>query len=170
MKCPYCNHSDTKVIDSRPFDNSTVIKRRRECPECVKRFSTYERIEDMPLMVRKSNDKLEPFDRNKLREGITRACEKRPISSDKIEKTVSEIEYELQDYVMEVPSKIIGEKVLDKMLELDAVAYIRFASVYKQYQDIDTFVEEITHIKKNHNNNNKLPVDRENTERETKGQ
>jgi len=151
MKCPFCNFNDTKVVDSRPFDNSKVIKRRRECPECQKRFSTYERIESTPLMVRKSDDRLEPFDKNKLQEGILRAFEKRPIPADKIEEIVEEIENELQDYVMEVPSKIIGEKVLEKLLEIDTVAYIRFASVYRQYQDMNTFIEEIKRIKNEHN-------------------
>jgi len=147
MKCPFCNFNDTRVIDSRPFDNSTVIRRRRECPECMKRFSTYERIEEIPLTVIKSDNRREPFDRNKLREGIIRACEKRPVSIDTIEKIVSEIEYELQEYVLEVSSKIIGEKVLDKLSKIDSVAYIRFASVYKQYNNIDSFIKEIEKLK-----------------------
>lgn len=113
----------------------------------MKRFSTYERIEEIPLAVIKSDSRREPFDRNKLKEGIVRACEKRPIAMDTIERLVLEIESELGDYIMEVPSRIIGEKVLNKLLLLDPVAYVRFASVYKQYQSIDSFAEEIVKLR-----------------------
>lgn len=147
MRCPFCSFEDTKVIDSRPFDDSAIVRRRRECPDCQKRFSTYERMEEMPMMVIKSNNMREPFDRDKLREGILRACEKRPISIDTIERLVSEIEYEIQDYVIEVQSRIIGEKVLEKLLKVDPVAYIRFASVYRQFQDIDSFMKELNELK-----------------------
>lgn len=148
MKCPFCGHPDDRVIDSRPLDSASVIRRRRECGDCHKRFTTYERLEQIPLTVIKSDNRREPFDREKLRQGVLRACEKRPISMDAIEKIVSEIEYELQDYVMEVPSRVIGEKVLKKLLELDPVAYVRFASVYRQFGDIDAFMKELKKIKK----------------------
>jgi len=138
------------VIDSRPHDHSSAIRRRRECLECRKRFTTYERPEETSLMVVKSDQRREPFDREKLRFGIMTACEKRPISSDAIEKIVSEVEYALQDYVMEVPSKVIGDKALEKLWDLDLVAYIRFASVYRQFGDIDTFMDELKKLKKEH--------------------
>ena len=147
MKCPFCGSSEDKVIDSRPLDASTVIRRRRQCFSCGKRFTTYERLESMPLVVIKSDNRTEVFDRNKLREGIQRACEKRPISIDKIEKIVSEIEYDLQDYVMEVKSSIIGDKVLNHLRDIDDIAYIRFASVYRQFEDVETFRRELSKLK-----------------------
>ncbi len=148
MKCPYCGHEEDRVLDSRPLEAASIIRRRRECQACQKRFTTYERLESVPLMVIKSKDRREPFDRQKLREGLARACEKRPIGPDTIERLVSEIEYELQDYVMQVPSRVIGEKVLKKLMELDAVAYVRFASVYRQFQDVDAFLKELEKFKK----------------------
>ncbi len=148
MKCPYCGHEQDRVLDSRPLEAASIIRRRRECQSCHKRFTTYERLESVPLMVIKSDDRREPFSREKLREGILRACEKRPIGPDAIERVVSEIEYELQDYVMVVPSRVIGEKVLKKLLDLDTVAYVRFASVYRQFQDVDAFLEELNKLKK----------------------
>lgn len=148
MKCPFCGHEEDRVLDSRPLEASSIIRRRRECQSCHKRFTTYERLESIPLMVIKSDDRREPFSREKLREGIARACEKRPISADTIERLISEIEYELQDYVMQVPSRVIGEKVLKKLMELDAVAYVRFASVYRQFQDVDAFLRELEKFKK----------------------
>ena len=147
MKCPFCGHEHDRVLDSRPLEAASVIRRRRECQACHKRFTTYERLEEVPLMVTKSNDRREPFSREKLREGLARACEKRPIGPDSIERIVSEIEYELQDYVMQVPSRVIGEKALQKLLELDTVAYVRFASVYRQFQDIDAFLHELDKLK-----------------------
>jgi transcriptional repressor NrdR len=149
VKCPYCGHEEDRVLDSRPLEGASIIRRRRECQSCHKRFTTYERLESVPLMVVKSDDRREPFSREKLREGIARACEKRPIGADTIERIVSEIEYELQDYVMQVPSRVIGEKVLKKLLELDTVAYVRFASVYRQFQDIDAFLRELDKLKRN---------------------
>ncbi|HBU69086.1 MAG TPA: transcriptional regulator NrdR [Elusimicrobia bacterium] len=148
MRCPFCNSFEDQVIDSRPMDQASVIRRRRECLECHKRYTTYERLEEMSLMVVKSDQRREPFNRQKVREGIIRACEKRPISSDAVEKIVNEVEYELQDYVMEVPSRIIGEKVLKKLWDLDLIAYIRFASVYQQFDDIDRFMDELKKLKK----------------------
>ena len=125
-----------------------MVRRRRECLVCKKRFTTFERIESMPLMVIKKDKRLEVFDRNKLQEGILRACQKRPISLDIVEKIVSEIEEELQDYIMEVPSKVIGETVLKKLRKLDEVAYVRFASVYRQFNDIGTFLKELKKLKR----------------------
>jgi len=148
MKCPYCGHEEDRVLDSRPLEGASIIRRRRECQGCQKRFTTYERLESVPLMVIKSDERREPFNREKLREGILRACEKRPIGPDVIERLLAEIEYELQDYVMQVPSRVIGEKALKKLKELDPVAYIRFASVYRQFRDVDAFLNELEKIKK----------------------
>ncbi len=148
MKCTYCGSLDGKVIESRPLDGSSVIRRRRQCFSCGKRFTTYERLEIVPLMVLKSNDLREPFSRDKLRQGIMHACEKRPITTDAIEKMVSEIEYELQDYVMEVKSSTIGDKVLQRLKVIDEVAYIRFASVYRNFNDLDSFRQELKKLKK----------------------
>src|SRR5438552_14093067 len=147
MRCPFCNQSDDAVMDSRPIDQAGVIRRRRMCKTCHKRFTTYERLEEMPLMVVKSDNRREPYDRSKLREGILRACEKRPISIDQIDQVVAEVEYELKDYVMEIPSRTIGEKVLKKLHDIDQVAYVRFASVYRNFSDIDSFLAEIKKLK-----------------------
>jgi transcriptional repressor NrdR len=152
MRCPFCESFNDQVIDSRPQENSSAVRRRRECLDCHKRFTTYERLDESPLMVVKSDQRRETFDRKKLWEGVARACEKRPISSDTIDKIADEVEYELQDYVMEVPSKAIGDKVLKRLWDIDLVAYIRFASVYRQFGDIDTFMEELKKLKKQHAN------------------
>ena len=133
---------------------TSAIKRRRECKNCKKRYTTYERPEEVSLTVVKSDSRRENFDRKKLREGIARACEKRPISSETIDKIVSEVETELSDYLMEVPSAVIGDKVLTKLWDIDAVAYIRFASVYKNFADIETFMQEIKTLKKKYNKKN----------------
>ena len=151
MRCPFCSHSDDSVMDSRPIDQAGVIRRRRMCKTCHKRYTTYERLEEMPLMVVKSDNRREPYDRAKLREGILRACEKRPISIDTIDQIVAEVEYELKDYVMEISSRIIGEKVLKKLHALDQVAYVRFASVYRNFSDIDSFLSEIRNLKARRN-------------------
>lgn len=148
MKCPFCGNEQDRVLDSRPLDGASVIRRRRECQSCHKRFTTYERLENVPLMVSKSDGRLETFNREKLREGISRACEKLPVGADTVERLVAEIEYELQDYLMQVPSHVIGEKVLQKLLALDHVAYVRFASVYRQFQDSDAFLQELEKLKK----------------------
>jgi transcriptional repressor NrdR len=148
MKCPHCNHPEDHVIDSRPVETGNVIRRRRECLQCEKRFTTYERLEVMPMIVLKSDDRREPFDHNKLREGISRACKKRNITAEQIEKMVTDVEASLQeDFVMEVPSKSIGERVMAKLKSLDHVAYIRFASVYKQFSDVDSFFHEVRGLK-----------------------
>ncbi len=144
MKCPHCNHPEDHVIDSRPVESANLIRRRRECLSCGKRFTTYERYEAMPMTVIKSDNRREPFSREKLKEGFIRAFEKRAISSEQIEKLVSEVELEIQEqYVLEAPSKAIGEIVLTKLKEIDKVAYIRFVSVYKQFSDIDSFLDEL---------------------------
>lgn len=156
MKCPFCGSLDDKVIDSRPLEEASVIRRRRECLNCQKRFTTYERLEEVPLMVVKSDHRREVFDREKLREGLMRACEKRPISIDAIEKIISEIEYEVHNYyTMEVNSSTIGQKILKKLKSLDEVAYIRFASVYRNFSDINTFMQELKRLRKERNDNEK---------------
>jgi len=154
MRCLYCGHPDSKVVDSRTGEENKVIRRRRECLACHKRFSTYERLEQLPLMVIKSNNTREPFDPAKLREGILRACEKRPISIDTIEKIVAEVEYSLSNYVMEVPTKVIGEMVLEKLEKLDPVSYLRFASVYKNFDAVDDFMHmaQLLRDRVNHKN------------------
>lgn len=160
MKCPFCGGLDDQVIDTRPNDLSSLIRRRRECGECKKRYTTYERVEETPLMVVKSDNRREPFNAKKLQAGISLACQKRPISMDAVEKIVSEVEHELQDYLMEVPSKVIGEKVLKKLWDVDLVAYIRFASVYRQFADIDTFMDELKKLKKEHARQQRTKLER----------
>lgn len=148
MKCPHCNHPEDHVTDSRPVETGNVIRRRRECLQCERRFTTYERLEVMPMIVLKSDNRREPFDHNKLREGVSRACKNRDITAEQIEKLVTEVEISLQeDFVIEVPSKSVGERVLSKLKDLDHVAYIRFASVYKQFSDIDSFFVEVRGLK-----------------------
>jgi transcriptional repressor NrdR len=148
MKCPHCSHPDDHVIDSRPVENGSVIRRRRECLSCARRFTTYERLEVIPLVVLKSDNRREPFERTKLREGILVACKKRNITVEQVERLVTDVEASLQeDFVMEVPSKAIGDLVLSKLKDLDPVAYIRFASVYRQFSDMDTFLNEVKGLK-----------------------
>ncbi len=149
MKCPYCGFGESKVIDSRRLEETNSIKRRRECLSCEKRFSTYERVELAPLVVIKKNGDREQFDRQKLLRGIMHACEKRPVSIDMMEKLVSEVETALNNELMqEVESEKIGELVMDKLKEVDEVAYVRFASVYRQFRDINTFMEELQKLLK----------------------
>ncbi|NLJ73268.1 MAG: transcriptional repressor NrdR [Syntrophomonadaceae bacterium] len=148
MRCPYCSEFESRVLDSRSSEDGTSIRRRRECNLCKKRFTTYERVEERPLLVIKKNGEREQFDREKLLNGITRACEKRPVSMEQIEKVVVEIERELRDtYEREVNSLIIGEKVMDKLQGLDEVAYVRFASVYRQFTDLNSFIKTIEQLK-----------------------
>lgn len=149
MRCPYCNFGETKVIETRETEDSDVTRRRRECLKCKKRFTTYERIEMIKLRVIKKNGDIEGFDRNKLLNGILKACEKRPIKIEKIEKTVDEIESELRKKeTVEIPTKAIGELVMEKLKELDHVAYIRFASVYREFNDIKGFEKELKKIRR----------------------
>ncbi len=147
MKCPFCGCEESKVIDSRPTDEGERIRRRRECISCQKRFTTYEIIESVPVIVVKKDKSREVFDRNKLFNGMLRACEKRPVALDAIEKAVNEIEATLQNSLdREVTSVHIGELAMDKLRELDEVAYVRFASVYRQFKDINTFMDELAKI------------------------
>ena len=147
MKCPFCGYEESKVIDSRPTDEGEKIRRRRECISCGKRFTTYEIIETVPIVVVKKDKSRQAFDRVKLFNGMLRACEKRPVSIDQIEKVVTDIETELQNSLdREVTSVHIGELVMDKLKGLDEVAYVRFASVYRQFKDINTFMDELTKL------------------------
>ena len=147
MKCPFCACSESKVIDSRPTDEGERIRRRRECIACGKRFTTYEIIETVPIIVVKKDKSREAFDRVKLFNGMLRACEKRPVSIAQIESVVSEIEQELQNSLdREVTSVHIGEMAMEKLKGLDEVAYVRFASVYRQFKDINTFMEELAKL------------------------
>lgn len=144
MKCPYCSFVESKVIDSRPTEENNSIRRRRECLKCGKRFTTYEKLESVALVVIKKDESRQPFNRNKVLKGIITACEKRPISIVQMEKIADDIESELaQSMEREVKSTVIGEMVMDKLRLLDEVAYVRFASVYKQFEDLSTFMEEL---------------------------
>ncbi len=147
MKCPYCGHEESKVIDSRSADYGERIRRRRECLKCTKRFTTHEVIETVPLIVVKRDKSREVFDRNKLMAGILRACEKRQVSLEQIENVVDEIEANLQSSVdREVTSMAIGELTMEQLKKIDEVAYVRFASVYRQFKDINTFLDELNKL------------------------
>ncbi len=144
MKCPFCEYPDTKVIDSRHTEEGHAIRRRRECDQCNKRFTTYEKIEEMTLMVVKKDGRREPFDRGKVLSGIIKACEKRPVPMAEIERIVNEIERGLNNMMeKEVNSSFIGELIMEKLKDVDEVAYVRFASVYRQFTDVNTFVAEV---------------------------
>ncbi|MEE3392256.1 MAG: transcriptional regulator NrdR [Lachnospiraceae bacterium] len=148
MKCPFCGANETKVIDSRQADYNFSIRRRRLCETCHKRFTTYERVEAIPLMVIKKDKSREPYDRTKIEKGIFRACHKRPISVDQVTALIDNIENELftRD-TKEIPSNLIGQLVLSHLKDLDSVAYIRFASIYQEFKDVDTFVDVIMKLK-----------------------
>ena len=147
MKCPYCGFPESRVIDSRPTEESQSIRRRRECLKCQKRFTTYEKIETMALAVIKKDQSRQQYDRNKLLGGIMRACEKRPVSLSQMEKLVDDIEVELyQSMLREVDSRVIGEKVMERLKNLDEVAYVRFASVYKRFNDLHSFMAELQNL------------------------
>lgn len=151
MKCPFCGSTSDHVLDSRPVEHSSAVRRRRKCSGCKKRYTTFERPEELTPMVVKLNGFREPFDRKKVWVGIDRACKKCQISAETLDKLVSEIENEiLSEYVMEIASTIIGEKILEKLWDLDLVAYVRFASVYRKFTDIDTFMLELKKLKKEH--------------------
>ncbi len=144
MKCPFCGFADSRVIDSRPTDEDSRIRRRRECTQCGKRFTTYEIVESLPIVVVKKDNSREPFDRNKVLGGLLRACEKRPVSLERLEKAVDEIETQIQNSLeREVSTSKIGEYVMEQLMRIDDVAYIRFASVYRQFKDIKSFHEAI---------------------------
>ncbi|MBI4388172.1 MAG: transcriptional repressor NrdR [Candidatus Omnitrophica bacterium] len=151
MFCPYCKHDDDKVIDSRSSNEGTVIRRRRECTKCSRRYTTYERVEEVPLFVIKKDQRRELYDRKKVLAGIHRAFEKRPVPAELQEQIVTELEKMLEEkFEKEVPSPIIGEFVMDKLAKIDQVAYVRFASVYRQFKDINQFMKELqTLLKKN---------------------
>lgn len=147
MKCPFCGYADSKVIDSRPAEDGTTIRRRRECLECQKRFTTYEVVERTPLVVIKRNGSRESFDRVKIINGIVRACEKRPVTLAQIEKIADDIEQEMRGRLeSEVQSERVGELVMNRLKALDEVAYVRFASVYRSFKDINTFMEELSKL------------------------
>ncbi|TCK97875.1 transcriptional repressor NrdR [Natranaerovirga hydrolytica] len=151
MKCPFCSEENTKVIDSRPAEDNNSIRRRRQCEQCEKRFTTYEKIDNIPLVVIKKDKKRETFDRDKLMAGILRSCHKRPISIKEIEKMVDEIENMVYNSMeKEIESKRIGELVMEKLKDIDEVAYVRFASVYREFKDVNTFMDELKKIL-NHN-------------------
>ena len=144
MKCPFCGHEEDKVVDSRASSDGASIRRRRECLSCGKRFTTYEHVEEQPLMVIKKDGRREPFDRHKLLGGLVKACEKRPVSMDALERLVDELERELsQQFEREAPSREIGERVMKKLHAIDPVAYVRFASVYREFKDVEQFMREL---------------------------
>lgn len=144
MKCPFCGYTESKVIDSRPTDEGSRIRRRRECLSCMKRFTTYEIIESLPIIVVKKDKSREAFDRNKLLNGLLRACQKRPVSIETLEKAVDDIEVQIQNSLdREVTATRIGEYAMEKLKDIDEVAYVRFASVYRQFTDVNTFIKEI---------------------------
>ncbi len=147
MKCPYCSTSDSKVLESRPTEEGNKIRRRRECLSCRKRFTTYEIIETVPLMVVKKDKTIEAFDRNKILGGLIRACQKRPVTLETLEEMINEIEQQLLNSLeREVESSKIGELVMERLKQVDEVAYVRFASVYRQFSDIDSFMDELKQL------------------------
>lgn len=153
MKCPFCSHENTRVIDSRPAEDNNSIRRRRVCDECGKRFTTYEKIETIPLIIIKKDNNREAYDRSKIEAGVLRACHKRPVSAQQITTLVDEVENEIFNREeREIPSGTIGELVMNKLKDLDAVAYVRFASVYREFKDVNTFMDELKSVlnDKNH--------------------
>ena len=154
MKCPFCSHENTRVIDSRPAEDNNSIRRRRVCDECGKRFTTYEKFETIPLIIIKKDNNREAYDRAKIEAGVLRACHKRPVSAQQITTLVDEVENEIFNREeREIPSGTIGELVMNKLKDLDAVAYVRFASVYREFKDVNTFMDELKSVlnDKNHN-------------------
>ncbi len=147
MKCPYCGFPESKVIDSRPSDEGLKIKRRRECLKCKRRFKTYEVVENIPIIIVKKNNSREEFDKSKLIKGLLRACANRPVSIDTIEKISTDIENKLQNSLeKEIPSKLIGEYAMEALRKIDEVSYVRFASVYREFKDVNTFLEELNKL------------------------
>ena len=146
MQCPYCNYKESKVVDSRHTDSNS-IRRRRECESCKKRYTTYETIETTPIKKKKKDNTREYFDREKIKNGLIKSCEKRPVSMDQIEGVISYIENEInKNYMTEIETRMIGEMIMDKLKDIDEVSYVRFASVYRQFKDINTFVNELKTI------------------------
>ena len=149
MKCPYCGTDDTKVIDSRPAEENNAIRRRRQCEKCNKRFTTYEKVETIPLIVIKKENIREPYDRGKIGAGILRSCHKRPVSYDQIVQAVEDVENTIFNMEKkEIPSQVIGEIVMERLKQLDQVAYVRFASVYREFKDVNTFMDELKKLLK----------------------
>ena len=147
MKCPFCGEDDTRVIDSRPADENMSIRRRRQCDKCQKRFTTYEKVEAIPMVVIKKDQTREPYDRTKIEKGVFRSCHKRPISVPQMNHLVDQVEAKVfSKEEREIPSSYIGELVMRYLEELDAVAYVRFASIYREFKDVDTFMEELKKI------------------------
>ena len=147
MKCPFCSSENTRVIDSRPADDNNSIRRRRLCDECNKRFTTYEKVETIPLIVIKKDNNREQYDRSKIESGVLRACHKRPVPAASISKLVDDVESEIfAREEKEIPSDVIGEILMDKIKDLDAVAYVRFASVYREFKDVNTFMDELKRV------------------------
>ncbi len=147
MKCPFCGFAESKVIDSRPTEEGSSIRRRRECLSCRKRFTTYETVESLPMVVIKKDGSRQSFDRNKILRGMIRACEKRPVSLGALETIADEIEQDLQNSMeREIRTEVIGEQVMTRLKKVDEVAYVRFASVYRQFKDIDTFMTELNKL------------------------
>ncbi|MCR4789230.1 MAG: transcriptional regulator NrdR [Lachnospiraceae bacterium] len=147
MKCPFCGHENTRVIDSRPAEENNSIRRRRVCDECDKRFTTYEKVETIPLIIVKKDDNREAFDRSKIESGVLRACHKRPVSAKQIQEIVDSVETEIYSKEeREIPSSVIGELVMEKLKDVDSVAYVRFASVYREFKDINTFMDELKKV------------------------
>lgn len=157
MKCPFCSHENTRVIDSRPAEDNNSIRRRRVCDECGKRFTTYEKIETIPLIIIKKDNNREAYDRAKIEAGVLRACHKRPVSAQQITTLVDEVENEIFNREeREIPSGTIGELVMNKLKDLDAVAYVRFASVYREFKDVNTFMDELKSVLNDKNDKNVL--------------
>ena len=149
MRCPYCQHLESKVVDSRPTEEGASIRRRRQCMSCGRRFTTYEQVEVVPMTVKKKSGGIEVFDRNKIRKGLIKSCEKRPVSLEAMEKVVDDIEMTLEaKMVKQISSEEIGEMILERLKDLDEVAYVRFASVYRRFQDIDSFMAELEELRK----------------------
>ena len=147
MKCPFCSHENTRVIDSRPAEDNNSIRRRRVCDECGKRFTTYEKVETIPLIIIKKDNNRETYDRSKIEAGVLRACHKRPISAGQIERLVDDVETEVfKREEKEISSETIGEYVMEKLKGLDMVAYVRFASVYREFKDVNTFMDELKKV------------------------
>ena len=144
MKCPFCGHENTRVIDSRPAEENNSIRRRRVCDECDKRFTTYEKVETIPLIIIKKDNNREAYDRSKIEAGVLRACHKRPISANQINHLIDEVEIDIFNMEeKEISSQVIGELVMNKLKDLEAVAYVRFASVYREFKDVNTFMNEL---------------------------
>ena len=147
MKCPYCSSDNTRVIDSRPAEDNCSIRRRRLCDDCSKRFTTYEKVETIPLIIIKKDNTREQYNRSKIEDGVLRACNKRPVSVNQINQLIDDVETEIFNMEeKEIPSSVIGELVMDKLKDLEAVAYVRFASVYREFKDVNTFVEELKKV------------------------